>query len=266
MRIHFLGTGEALPTAERQNTMLLCEFDQRAVLVDCNGTPIRSILRAGCRLDHVSDVILTHSHVDHLYALPSLLHGLWLCQDFPRDQPIRLHGLRETLNMADNLINVFGLRAESNPIQIELVRVDPVVQEKLVLDCGDWVWRAFGVKHGAMPALGLCLTHADAGNLVFSGDAVVCETTRAHLTRDTRILIHDCGGGLAGNPSHAGAKEINQMIRHTTIERVYLTHLPAFLSESARLNVQAYASRDFAGAVILPADGDVAELAHLTHG
>lgn len=266
MRIHFLGTGEALPTTERQNTMLLCEFDQRSVLVDCSGTPIRSILRAGCRLDQVGDVILTHSHVDHLYALPSLLHGLWLCQDYPRDKPIRLHGLGETLSVAENLINVFGLRAKFNPINIELFRADPIVQETLALDCGDWVWRAFRVNHGAMPALGFCLTHADAGNLVFSGDAAMCKTTRAHLTRDTRILIHDCGGGLRGNASHAGAEEINQLIRHTAIDRVYLTHLPAFLSERARQNIQAHVSRDFAGAVTLPADGDMAELTHRTHG
>ena len=168
---HFSGTGEALPTAERQNTAM-CEFDARCWY--CSATPIKHPAVAG---SIVSDVILTHPLMQHA----TLTLARTLARQIFRDQPIRLRS-GETLNMENHqrirsAVNPYSNRAGSRLIRLFEARVG--------------LWRLglarFGVKRRDA-ALGLCLTHADAGNLV-SVETRRHETTGA-LTRDTRILIH----------------------------------------------------------------------------
>ena len=56
MHIHFLGTGGARPTKHRQNTSLLFEFTDQAVLIDCSGTPLQAILKTDSKkMGHLID-------------------------------------------------------------------------------------------------------------------------------------------------------------------------------------------------------------------
>ena len=96
----FLGTGSAEPATNRNNLSFLVsdKAGDRMVLVDCSGAPVQTILRLGYQPEYLTDVILTHSHVDHIYALPSLVHTLWLYKQFDNEKGPNLGRRRDNLS------------------------------------------------------------------------------------------------------------------------------------------------------------------------
>ena len=109
METVFLGTYGAIPAAESGNTSLLIATGKALILVDTSGNPMQSILCAGKNPDNLEVVILTHAHVDHLYGLPSLIHGLY-CMD--RSKALTILSDPFTRKKAEQLLISFGLRGE----------------------------------------------------------------------------------------------------------------------------------------------------------
>lgn len=73
MRVCFLGTSSAEPTAENGYTSFLIEAAGLLVLVDASGNPVQSILRAGCDPLRLAALVLTHHHADHIGGYASLV-------------------------------------------------------------------------------------------------------------------------------------------------------------------------------------------------
>ena len=102
--IVFLGTSGYIPTPERDNASFLLRTGATAVLVDCPGSPLRKLASAGVDPLDVGEVFITHVHPDHVYGLPSLVHGLML-----REHVLRVHGSAESVDLCRRLLDLFGL-------------------------------------------------------------------------------------------------------------------------------------------------------------
>src|SRR5262249_10783231 len=76
----FPGTAAALPLPGRANTSLVLTADDAAtsLLIDCGGDSYSALLRAGFGPDAISDLLITHAHIDHIGALPSLIESFRL--------------------------------------------------------------------------------------------------------------------------------------------------------------------------------------------
>ncbi len=231
LKIHFLGTGSASPNKDRNNSSLLLEFAERSVLVDASGYPGQAIPRAGVGFAQLQDVILTHAHVDHIYALPSLLSSVASYDLSGEVKILRLHGLAETLDVARRLLDIFIAPSKSmGALQIEYHELVPAPLADLDIDLDGWCVRAFRVNHGGIPALGLTLQSDDGRQIVYSGDAVADEALYAQVTPETTCLIHDCASGLAmtaRTSGHAGAAELNLLLCARQPHVTYITHLSA---------------------------------------
>ena len=134
MMIRFLGTGSADPSPTRQNLSLLIGSGPELVLVDCSGSPVQTLLKLGHDPSELKHVVLTHTHVDHIYGLPSLIHSLWLFEAFNNEEGISIHGLPETVEVAKSLLDVFNLEGKKNPVRI---RWNPVVLGELGASLSD---------------------------------------------------------------------------------------------------------------------------------
>ena len=73
-----LGSSNAIPTKDHENTHLAVVCRDRTVLIDCVSNPIVRLEQAGIDPLMISDVILTHFHPDHVSGVPLLLIDLWL--------------------------------------------------------------------------------------------------------------------------------------------------------------------------------------------
>ena len=179
----FLGTGGAVGTAERDNTSLALSFDrQEVVLLDCPGAVIPKMRRAGLDPLKITAILVTHVHPDHIYGLPSLIHGLFLDEG-----RIKLYGTKETVEFCAGLLDLFKLRAERIRMRVELVPLE--AGESFALP-GPTRVEAFPVKHSPA-SMGYQLRFRGGRRLVFPGDTPP-DPAVVDLARGADFLVHDC--------------------------------------------------------------------------
>src|SRR5262249_30427374 len=106
-RLIFLGTGAALPTAERANTALAISgpSGNEWLLIDCGGDVYRALARAAIPIDGVSDLLITHAHIDHIGALPSLIESFRIGG---RHAPLRIWALPEVMVIVHRLLDLYS--------------------------------------------------------------------------------------------------------------------------------------------------------------
>ena len=150
MRVTFLGTSGAVPTAERNPSAVAVEREGDRFLFDCGEGTQRQMMRYRTGFD-VEHVFLTHVHGDHTFGLPGLLQTL----DFnERDAPLTIHGPAGSRRDIEGLVSVTGDRP-SFPLRI--TQVDP---GDVVLDREDYEVRAVDVEHRCA-AVGYALVEDD---------------------------------------------------------------------------------------------------------
>jgi ribonuclease Z len=104
IRIVFLGTGAAVPTAQRSLPAVLLQRGNEQVLFDCGEAAQRQMIMAKAGLHKKLGIFITHMHGDHVLGLPGLLQTMALMD---RQKPVDVYGpvglahfldcLRETL-------------------------------------------------------------------------------------------------------------------------------------------------------------------------
>ncbi|MFS8197284.1 MBL fold metallo-hydrolase [Streptomyces sp. CWNU-52B] len=248
--LHVLGSGSAKPSALRANSSYLVETGDALLAIDCSGSPVHEILSRGLDPGALRHLCLTHGHPDHVYGLPSLIHSSWMLGLF-REEPLTVHGTRETLGVAKALLAVFGLEERRNAPRIDWRQADADRPSELKGTAGLRV-TAYPVTHAGTEALGYRVR-----DTVFSGDAVCDERLVSAVDDSVRAFVVDCAGPT-GNAGHAGAADIAGLVRdRPSLESVLLTHVgfpPA--EESAVLD----AFRGCGAEVRVLSDGDRLEL------
>ena len=78
IKITFLGTGSAIPTARRSHTAIYLQYKAENILIDCGeGTP-RQFRKAKINPCKVTKILITHWHGDHVLGLSGFLQTLAL--------------------------------------------------------------------------------------------------------------------------------------------------------------------------------------------
>jgi ribonuclease Z len=260
MKVHLLGSGSALVSERRSNTMLAVSVGS-TTLIDCSGTPVRALLAAGLAPATLTDVVLTHGHPDHLYGLVSLVHELSLVGRTTPRAPLRVLGLDRVLDRASRLLEAAGLApASSRGLEIELA---PVPLEARDTAVGDATITTFPVAH-SVPALGVRVRLERPGGppraVVCSGDTA---PTAAVLdaSRGADLLFHECSSFTDEEalPGHTTLSQVPALVEGTTAGRIVLVHLPPVppvAEEAVRRELDAR----FGGRVVLGDDGAAWEL------
>ncbi len=181
--IVFLGTSGYVPTPERDNAAFLLRTGGAAVLIDCPGSPLRKLAAAGVAPLEVSDIYITHVHPDHVYGLPSLVHGLML-----REHVLCVHGSAETVDVCRRLLELFGLHAPRHKTRVEFVPLEDGEKETLRDGTEVTAWR---VPHKPSSLAFEFRTFPDGQRAVFSGDTPA-DPALFDKARGADVLVHDC--------------------------------------------------------------------------
>lgn len=230
IKITFLGTGGAEPVPGMGNVTLLLHGTIEPFLIDCSGNPAQAILQAGVELEKMGRVLLTHNHIDHTFALPSLVHSFWLHKGVKAGKSIQVYGPAEAIKIATGLISLYGLTEKSGAVSIAFHEVQHDKFDKI--DSGQQGVEiiTFPVTHGKIQVTGLKIV-GGRQSIIYSADCIIDQKLHDAISEDVRILIQDCGGGENSTAAHAGLSEIIDMVKeYDGIQTVYLVHLPPIFS------------------------------------
>ena len=142
----FLGTAATTPSTERGLPALLVSAGSERFLVDCGEGTQRQLLRSGAGFRRLSNVLLTHVHLDHVLGLGGLLATLGL---FDLRGDLTIHGSPEAIGFVARYLA--GIWPEGRmPVPVRLVALEP----GSVFAGRDYRVACFPVRHHRTQSLG----------------------------------------------------------------------------------------------------------------
>jgi ribonuclease Z len=250
----FLGTAAALPVAGRTNTSLaiLPGPAGNGLLIDCGGDVYGSLLRGGVGPDSISDLFITHAHIDHIGTLPSLVESLRLGG---RRAPLHIWALPQVVAVAHALIQAYDFELTLDTWAYPVSFTEVGDGDSITLG-GISAYTA-SMDH-SVPTLGLRL-ELPGGVLAYTSDTQP-NPHIGRLSQGATTLITECTflgaqEAQARNGRHLTAYEAGKLASECGAERLVLVHQGA-PAES----IQTEAMEVFGGQVIVPDDLDTLDV------
>ncbi len=145
--ILFLGTSASAPSAKRGLAAQIVSHAEYRFLIDCGEGTQRQILQAGVGFRHLTRVLLTHGHLDHILGLGGLLSTFlrWEAID-----ELEIFGGRSTLDRVHDLLYGVVLRGNQPPMPLKFREIKPGT----FFEAEDFTVSAFAVTHRGPDCLG----------------------------------------------------------------------------------------------------------------
>ncbi len=243
-KVIFLGSSNAVPTRDHENTHLAIIGEKRSILVDCVSNPVVRLEEAGVDFNELTDIIITHFHPDHVSGVPLLLMGMWL---MGRTKPINIYGLHFTMDRLEDLMGFYGWAEWPNFFPVAFYRL-PEAEMAFVLDDDEFKISSSPVHH-MVPTIGIRVEVKQTKKvLAYSCDTEPCEQT-VRLADGADILIHEAGGATYG---HSSAEQAGEIAARAEVATLYLIHYPT--GRFAKGDLVAEAGKAFQGEIILARD------------
>ncbi len=145
--ILFLGTSASAPSAKRGLSAQIVKHDEYRFLVDCGEGTQRQILQSGTGFKNLTNILLTHGHLDHILGLGGLMSTFmrWEAID-----ELDIFGGRSTLDRVHDLIYGVVLRGNQSPMPLRLNEIKPGI----FFETDSFTVTAFSVTHRGPDCLG----------------------------------------------------------------------------------------------------------------
>ncbi|MFT3847916.1 MAG: 3',5'-cyclic-nucleotide phosphodiesterase [Propionivibrio sp.] len=223
MKVRILGCSGGIGGRHLRTTALLVDHD---ILIDA-GTGVGELsLDELARIDHV---FITHSHLDHIAALPLLIDAV----ADRREAPVIVYAAAETLDILKNHIFNWAIWPDFSEIAI---RADAVMQYRAIevgqqIRLGGRTIAAVPAVH-TVPAVGYHLD-SGAGSLVFTGDTASNDALWPLLNAvdNLRYLIIETAFSNEEEALAALSRHLCPTLLHVELAKlerdaeVYVTHL-----------------------------------------
>jgi ribonuclease Z len=145
--ILFLGTSASAPSARRGLAAQIVQHDEVRFLIDCGEGTQRQILQSGVGFRHLTRVLLTHGHLDHVLGLGGLLSTFLRWEAI---EELEIFGGRYALDRVHDLLYDVVLRGNVPPMPLQFRELKP----GLFFEAKDFTVTAFPVTHRGPDCLG----------------------------------------------------------------------------------------------------------------
>lgn len=244
-----LGSANAVPDEQHENTHFLLETENHRVLVDAPGNPIVRLRQAGISPSSITELILTHFHPDHISGAPLLLMGSWL---MGRTAPLHIYGLDATLTNFETMMDLFDWASWPDMYPVIFHHL-PDRENQPVLISSTLEVVCAPVKH-LIPNIGLRFILRPSGTVV----AYSCDTeptsTVVQLAAGAELLMHEASGATYG---HTSAEQAGEIAARAGARRLMLIHYPTVKQNE----LAAEAQKTFSGEVLVATDFQRVQLA-----
>jgi ribonuclease Z len=262
LSVLFVGTAGSVPSARRGLPALLVRHGGERILVDCGEGTQRQLIRSA-GLVELTDIFITHLHLDHWLGVPGLLKSLDLRD---RERPLQIYGPPGIAEAMATMRKVYGrLNFKLEVIELEpedavrrgTLEIQPVNVRHRTLAYGYVLAEdtrpgrfdaelatTLGVEFG--PDFGRLQRGESVGGvrpeqvigepregrkLVISGDTAPCETLAIAAHR-ADLLIHEATFGddeheRAAATGHSTAAQAARVALDADVKLLALTHVSA---------------------------------------
>ena len=243
-KVVILGSSNAIPDKEHENTHMVIVGEERTVMVDCVGNPLLRLEQAGVDFNRLTDLILTHFHPDHVSGVPLLLMNMWL---MGRRTPLNIYGLHYTLDRVEGLMGYYAWDEWPDFFPVAFYRL-PAGEMTSLLDCADFTIYCSTVRH-LLPTIGLRVEFKRSRKVMaYSCDTEPCAQV-VRLAEGANVLIHEAAGVHRG---HSSAAQAGEIASQAEVDSLYLIHYPNGQYQDGDLVAEA--RQQFQGLVALATD------------
>lgn len=235
MIVKFLGYANSIQHKDSSNVSLLVSSANFNLLIDVSGSPIMEMKRANIDPISLSMVLLTHSHVDHIYALPSLIHQLWL---MGKKDPLIILSNKETIKVAKQLCEAFSLRKKKGMFTI----IWETIEQGVYLTPIDNIKvEVFAVAHG-VDTIGCAIVEYDKKFVYLADGAPLSQYPKC--TYDADILVHEAGGlsdqeDILNSRGHSSAYQAGQTANLLHANLLLICHIEEDITKQKKMLKEA---------------------------
>lgn len=182
--------------------------------MDCAGSPVHRLSLAGIDTDKITAVVITHGHTDHLYGLPSLLHGMVMQK---RIFPLEIYCPPGIKRQIEGLMDVFSLPRKTD-FRINIEEIPS--SEEFCVRSGLRL-QSLSAFHNTQ-AMGIAFFY-DNKKVVYSGDTSPGEEL-IRIAEKCDVLIHECNYFDRSSKDHTSLLDIRRIVSQAKPRRVILVH------------------------------------------
>ncbi len=240
-----------MATKDRDNTSFLISHDHGLILFDCSGSVFQKIKRFDFDPRDVTTILMTHTHPDHVYGLPSLVHSLMLDEGL-----IRLFGSAETIGFCRDLLDLFRLREKKVKTRVDLI---PMKSGESIRLNGSLSCLPVRVPHHPSSLAYHLRFEREGKDLVYSGDTP-CHPPLFEEAAGKDYLIHDCSAPFRffeEYPSlyamHTHSLELGERAQMCGVKCLIPCHFFGELDFSLQ-EVEEEIGRNYTGRLVIPQD------------
>jgi ribonuclease Z len=240
LRMILLGVGTGVPDPDRENTHMIWQHPDGLLLIDAGGSTYQRILRANLDPLQVRDIVITHSHTDHINGLPALLFSLKLAGYSGR---LRIFANQPTIDTLQHILAAFELgeyQAAADWIPIEAGQEIPLGSPHFRLQTA-------ATSH-SRPCLALRFEATKSRTaLVYSADTEPCAEVQ-QLANGATVLIHEATTPEPF-PGHSSPRQAGEVAAAAGAERLVLVHFSPRYTMSAAQAIDEVRAGGFHGEI-----------------
>ncbi|MBN2052235.1 MBL fold metallo-hydrolase [Candidatus Woesearchaeota archaeon] len=215
MQLTILGSGTCVPGLKRNGPANFLQIGKKKILVDCGLGSLLQLERAGESYKDIDLVFITHTHVDHICELPSLIWVLKWTPGFVRKKNLLIVGYKGFKEFYYNVIEKMSKKPNTFKIIVKEMK------KRMVFD--DFAVENIHTLHTPI-STAFKFIHKNK-SLVISGDTDINERL-IRFSKNADLLVLECS--FPNNKKcklHLIPRECGEIAKRANVKKLLLTHL-----------------------------------------
>ena len=219
MQLTILGSGSAIPVADRNPAAYLLDIDGETILIDSGSGTNRQIVKAGRELKDISKVFYSHFHIDHVGDLPSLLFAIKNSDFAATNTSLDIYAHEKFGQLMKKYEDLYGswIKNPDYPYQFKPINKNELEFENFTL-------KSYPANHN--PESLIYRFESKAGkSLVYTGDTDYSDEL-IKAAQDADVLLIECS--FPDNyevEGHMSPGKIRKVFNNAQPKNIILTHI-----------------------------------------